>query len=66
MHHQALPDSIRLERSGFQPATMGQLRAMGHGVYEAGRSGDIEAIIRVPGGWLGVSDPRLGGGGAGY
>jgi gamma-glutamyltranspeptidase / glutathione hydrolase len=66
MHHQALPDSIRLERNGFQPATIARLRAMGHGVYEGGRSGDIEAIIRVPGGWLGVSDPRLGGGGAGY
>ena len=28
--------------------------------------GDVEAIICIPGGWQGVSDPRLGGGGAGY
>jgi gamma-glutamyltranspeptidase/glutathione hydrolase len=66
MHHQALPDSVRLERNGFQPASIARLRELGHGVYEGGRSGDIEAIIRVPGGWLGVSDPRSGGGGAGY
>jgi gamma-glutamyltranspeptidase len=35
-------------------------------VVEGGRGGDIEAIIRRGGGWEGVSDPRYGGGGAGY
>lgn len=66
MHHQALPDSIRLERNGFQPAVLETLEAMGHRIETRGRWGDVEAIIRTPEGWQGVSDPRLGGGGAGY
>jgi gamma-glutamyltranspeptidase/glutathione hydrolase len=66
MHHQALPDEIRLERNGFYPATIGQLEGMGHKVDYRGRWGDVEAIIRTAGGWQGVSDPRLGGAGAGY
>jgi len=66
MHHQALPDQIRLERGGFTEATMAALRALGHEVVEGGTSGDVEAIIRTDAGWQGVSDPRLGGAGAGY
>ncbi len=66
MHHQALPDAIRLERNGFYPGTLGRLEAMGHTVEFRGRWGDVEAIIRTRDGWQGVSDPRLGGGGAGY
>lgn len=66
MHHQALPDSMRVERDGFRPAVLDSLRALGHGVIERGRSGDVQAIIRTPEGWQGVSDPRYGGGGAGY
>jgi gamma-glutamyltranspeptidase / glutathione hydrolase len=66
MHHQALPDSIRVERDGFEPATLKALEALGHGIETRGRWGDVEAIIRTPDGWLGASDPRLGGGGSGY
>jgi gamma-glutamyltranspeptidase/glutathione hydrolase len=66
MHHQALPDEIRLENNGFAPATVDRLKAMGHSVVFRGRWGDVEAIIRTSSGWQGVSDPRLGGGGAGY
>ena len=66
MHHQALPDQIRLERGGFTPATIDGLRALGHEVVEAGTSGDVEAIIRTEAGWQGVSDPRYGGAGAGF
>lgn len=66
LHDQGLPDVIRVERGGFQPAALEQLRKMGHEVNEGGYTGDIEAIIRTPTGWQGVSDPRLGGGGAGY
>jgi len=66
MHHQALPDAIRLERNGFYPATIARLESMGHKVETRGRWGDVEAIIRTASGWQGVSDPRLGGGGAGY
>ncbi|MFZ5623652.1 MAG: gamma-glutamyltransferase [Gemmatimonadota bacterium] len=66
MHHQALPDSIQVERNGFPAAVLDSLRAMGHGIKVRDPWGDVEAIIRIPGGWQGVSDPRLGGGGAGY
>lgn len=66
MHHQALPDQVRLEREGFLPATIASLESMGHKISVGGRWGDVEAIIRTPSGWQGVSDPRLGGGGAGY
>jgi gamma-glutamyltranspeptidase/glutathione hydrolase len=66
MHHQALPDAIRLERNGFLPTTISALGTMGHTLEYRGRWGDVEAIIRTATGWQGVSDPRLGGGGSGY
>jgi gamma-glutamyltranspeptidase/glutathione hydrolase len=65
-HHQALPDELRLEANGFSPSTLDRLKAMGHSLTFRSRWGDVEAIIRTPNGWQGVSDPRLGGGGAGY
>ena len=66
MHHQALPDSIQVEDGGFPHGTLDSLRALGHGISFRGYWGDVEAIIRTPAGWQGVSDPRRGGGGAGY
>ena len=66
MHHQGLPDSLLLEEGGFLPATVDSLEARRHGVAIRGIWGDVEAIIRTPSGWQGVSDPRRGGGGAGY
>jgi gamma-glutamyltranspeptidase/glutathione hydrolase len=66
MHHQALPDEIEVERNGFWPATLDSLRSLGHTIRERGHWGDVEAIIRTPAGWQGVSDPRYGGGGAAY
>ncbi len=65
MHHQGLPDSLEIERGAFPPATLDSLRARGHAVRVGGYWGDVEAIIRTPDGWQGVSDPRRGGGGAG-
>jgi len=71
MFHQARPDSIQLERKdslpdGVPDATVAELRRLGHFVRFRGFMGDVEAIIRTPRGWQGVSDPRRGGGGAGY
>ncbi|MBI1966626.1 MAG: gamma-glutamyltransferase [Gemmatimonadetes bacterium] len=66
LHHQALPDSISLEPGGFSPAVMDSLRAMGHGVREWGYRGLVMAIQRSPAGWVGVADPRSGGGAVGY
>jgi len=65
LHHQSLPDQIMLERDGFSAETIAALEAMGHKVTFRGPMGDVEAIIRTPAGWLGASDPRRGGGGAG-
>jgi gamma-glutamyltranspeptidase/glutathione hydrolase len=65
-HHQGLPDSLQVEADGFLPETLDSLRARGHSVSARGHWGDVEAIIRGPAGWQGVSDPRAGGGGAGY
>jgi gamma-glutamyltranspeptidase/glutathione hydrolase len=66
MHHQALPDAIRVERTGFQTTTIKALEALGHKLETRRQWGDVEAIIRTEKGWQGVSDPRLGGGGSGY
>jgi gamma-glutamyltranspeptidase / glutathione hydrolase len=66
MHHQALPDSLQVEDDGFTKSTLDSLRSRGHSVSSRGYWGDVEAIIRTPAGWQGVSDPRRGGGGAGY
>ncbi len=65
-HHQGLPDEYRLERSGFKPGVLAALRTMGHELTFRSGWGDVEAIIRTPSGWEGVTDPRYGGGGAGY
>ena len=65
-HHQALPDSLQVEAGGFMPAALDSLVAKGHDIRTRNPGGDIEAIIRTPAGWQGVSDPRGGGGGAGY
>ncbi len=67
VHHQALPDTIRYEPDGLLPATVQQLESMGHAIKaRTGFSGDIAAIERVAGGWVGVADPRRGAGAVGY
>jgi gamma-glutamyltranspeptidase / glutathione hydrolase len=66
MHHQGLPDSLQIERDGFPSATLDSLRARGHAIEHSGYWGDVEAIERTAAGWEGVSDPRRGGGAAGY
>jgi gamma-glutamyltranspeptidase/glutathione hydrolase len=67
LHHQALPDRIEIEPGGFPPATLDSLRALGHAIADDdGYWGDVEAIMRTAEGWQGVSDPRRGGGAAGY
>src|SRR5690348_2608937 len=67
IHQQALPDSIFYERGGLSDAVVDSLRAMGYGMKQRrGYSGDIAAIERTSTGWVGVADPRAGGGAAGY
>jgi gamma-glutamyltranspeptidase/glutathione hydrolase len=66
VHHQGLPDQLRVDRGGFAPAVIDSVRSLGHAVTEQNPGGDIEAIMRTAAGWIGVSDPRSGGGPAGY
>lgn len=66
MHHQALPDRIQLERIGFAESVVAALGGLGHEVTFRSPMGDVEAIMRTARGWQGVSDPRRGGGPAGY
>ncbi len=67
VHHQHLPDTLRWERRGLRAGTVRQLTAMGHALAERrGYSGEVAAILRTERGWLGVPDPRMHGGAAGY
>lgn len=66
IHHQALPDALVYERDGLTPAAMDSLTAMGYKLAPVGGIGLINAIMRVNGGWEGMSDPRSSGAPVGY
>jgi gamma-glutamyltranspeptidase/glutathione hydrolase len=66
LHHQALPDSLYIERGGVSPAVADSLRAMGYAVAWSGGVGLVNAVMRVKGGYEGVSDPRGSGRPIGY
>ena len=66
VHQQALPDVVFYERGGLAQTTLDGLRTMGYQLRERGRMGDIAAIARTAAGWVGVADPRRGGGAVGY
>lgn len=66
IHHQALPDSIRIETGGANPAVIARLREMGHHVYELSGIASAASIMRVKGGYEGMDDPRSRGGAAGF
>jgi gamma-glutamyltranspeptidase / glutathione hydrolase len=59
MHHQWMPDTISIERSGAGEELLQKLRAMGHTVNPGGNQGDANSIGVDPGGtaW-GASDKR--------
>ncbi|HEX2465285.1 MAG TPA: gamma-glutamyltransferase [Thermoanaerobaculia bacterium] len=67
IHHQALPDRVFYEPHGLAPAVRDRLAAMGYALEQREEwSGDIQAIARSrDGGWIGVADPRRGGGAVG-
>jgi gamma-glutamyltranspeptidase/glutathione hydrolase len=69
MHHQHLPDALRLEKDGFDPADVDALQRLGHEVrfFERPDDGSIGATIeRRDGRWYGQSDPRIPGLAKGY
>ena len=66
LHHQALPDLIRYEASGLTGAVTDSLRSMGHLLSPQNGLANVNSILRVPGGWHGVFEPRSVGGAVGY
>lgn len=66
VHHQWLPDYIRIER-GFNPDTRKLLEAMGHELRTGNAMGAARTILRTGGALYGSSDPRRSAGlAAGY
>jgi len=69
LHHQHLPDTLRLEKDGFDAAEVSALQRLGHDVrfFERPDDGSIGATIeRRNGRWYGQSDPRITGLAKGY
>jgi gamma-glutamyltranspeptidase/glutathione hydrolase len=66
LHHQAWPDSLFYERGGIAPATLDSLRTMGHHPVARGSIANANAVMKVEGGFMGLSEPRSSGGAVGY
>ena len=60
LHHQWLPDEVRIER-GFADDAIAALRAMGHAVTEPLGQTSANSIAVTPNGMLGAADPRTRG-----
>ena len=62
VHHQHLPDRIQYEQAGLEPATVLELKRLGHTLVErSGVSGDAQMILVTDGVLTGWSDRRRGG-----
>lgn len=62
IHHQHLPDVLYYEAGGLPGETIQALEAMGHHVQARNAYiGNAPSILRRPGRWTGVADPRVGG-----
>ncbi|MEO8562836.1 MAG: gamma-glutamyltransferase [bacterium] len=66
LHHQSVPDTLRVETSGITTATADSLRAMGYALFVGQTVGRVNAVMRVRGGFEGVADPRGSGSALGY
>jgi gamma-glutamyltranspeptidase / glutathione hydrolase len=60
LHHQWLPDEVRIER-GFAEETLNALRAKGHRIVEPMGQTSANSIAVTPNGLLGAPDPRTRG-----
>ncbi len=66
LHHQWQPDRLSLE-SGFDPATVENLRQRGHQIHQGNAWGNANLIHQLPDGTLeGAADPRGEGTAAGF
>ena len=66
LHHQWLPDELRLEKAMAKRELVADLKNRGHKVAEIKGVGNVQVIRRARGGWDAASDPRKGGRPAGY
>jgi gamma-glutamyltranspeptidase / glutathione hydrolase len=67
MHHQWLPDHLRVEAFSVEPLTLAELRRRGHNIIQRERWGNANAIVALPNGDLeGSADPRGEGNAMGY
>ncbi len=67
LHHQWLPDRLMVEKNGFDPLTLSELRRRGHQIEERSNWGNATVILRSSDGWLeGAADPRGEGAAAGF
>ena len=67
LHHQWLPDMLMVEKYGFDPLTLTELRRRGHLLEERSSWGNATVILRSSDGWLeGAADPRGEGTAAGF
>ena len=48
MHHQWMPDTVTLERSGATPELVAKLKALGHATRETNAQGDANSIGVTP------------------
>jgi gamma-glutamyltranspeptidase / glutathione hydrolase len=60
LHHQWLPDEVRIER-GFADSTLAELRTKGHRIVEPMGQTSANSILVTPRGVLGAPDPRTRG-----
>ncbi|MGA8901472.1 gamma-glutamyltransferase, partial [Bradyrhizobium sp.] len=60
LHHQWLPDEVRIER-GFTEAALDALKAKGHRIVEPMGQTSANSIAVTPDGLLGAPDPRTRG-----
>lgn len=67
LHHQWLPQTLRVERWGFDWATLEELQRRGHEIDVQNGWGNANAIVVTPDGELeGAADPRGEGAARGY
>jgi gamma-glutamyltranspeptidase/glutathione hydrolase len=60
LHHQWLPDEVRVER-GFDDAVLTELKARGHRIVESMGYSSANSILVTSNGLLGAPDPRTRG-----